>query len=141
MPDEESRRRMPEEYARRLNSGDVEGVLDLFTDDVVFEDPVGRPPLLGKEALRTHLYWAVEARVHEVPGTPVTSMDDRYVVTPVTVRLWAPEEMVFHIVSVVDLDEDGRGRHVRAFWGLTDMTMRPPSPDAPDERVPVERGA
>ena len=26
-----------------MNAGDVDGVLDLFSDDVVFEDPVGTP--------------------------------------------------------------------------------------------------
>ncbi len=133
MPDEETRRRMPQTYSRLLNGGDVEGVVDLFTEDVVFEDPVGRPPLLGREALRNHLFWAVEGRVHEEPGRPVTSMDGRFVVTPATVRLFAPEEMVFHIVAVTELDEEGRGTHVRAFWGLTDMTMKPPTRKAEPE--------
>jgi steroid Delta-isomerase len=125
MPDEATRRQMPQEYARRLNHGDVEGVVELFTEDIIFEDPVGRPPLVGRDALRTHLHWAVEGGVREAPGCPVTSMDDRYVVTPATVTLYAPEEMVFRMVAVTELDEDGRGQHVWAFWGLTDMTMKP----------------
>lgn len=139
MPDEASRRQMPHEYSRLLNGGDVEGVVNLFVEDVIFEDPVGRPPLLGHEALRNHLFWAVEGRVYEEPGRPVTSMDGRFVVTPALVRLYAPEEMVFRIVAVTELDENGRGTHVRAFWGLTDMTMKPAPKDT--EAVPAARSA
>jgi steroid delta-isomerase len=128
MPDEDTRRAMPREYSQRLNSGDVDGVVDLFTEDVIFEDPVGRPPLVGREALRTHLHWAVQGQCREEPGRPVTSMDERFVVTPATVTLYAPEEMIFHMVAVTELDEEGRGTHVRAFWGLTDMSMKPPPP-------------
>jgi steroid delta-isomerase len=124
---------MPQTYSRLLNEGDVEGVLDLFTDDIVFEDPVGRTPLHGKDGLREHLFWAVEAKVHELPGRPVTSMDGRFVVTPAEVRLYAPEEMYFRIIAVTELDEDGLGTHVRAFWGLTDMTMKPRARDARPE--------
>ncbi|WP_067467664.1 nuclear transport factor 2 family protein [Actinomadura macra] len=126
MPDEAARKRMPVEYARRLNEGDVDGVLDLFTDDVVFEDPVGQPPLVGREALRRHIELAVSARVYETPARPVTSMDDRFVVTQTTVELQAPTPMTFNIIGVVEVDEDGRGRHVRAFWGMTDMAIGVP---------------
>lgn len=124
MPDEAARRKMPYEYARLLNSGDVEGVVGLFTEDVVFEDPVGRPPLLGREALRTHLTWAVEGKVHEVPARCVTSMDERYVVTHVTVTINVPEETFFRIMAIVEVNEEGLGTHVQAFWGLTDMTAK-----------------
>lgn len=121
MPSEAVRKKMAVEYAQRLNDGDVEGALALFADDIVFEDPVGRPPLVGKEALRRHFELAVQCGVEEIPGPPVTSMDDRYVVTPTKVIMHAPTTMSFTIVGIVEVDEDGLGRHVRAFWGMTDM--------------------
>jgi steroid delta-isomerase len=123
MPDEATRKAMALEYARRLNNGDVDGVLELFGDDIVFEDPVGRPALVGKDALRRHLELAVQCRVHETPGSPLTSMDDRYVVTPTKVTVFAPNKMTFNIVGIVEVGEDGLGHHVQAFWGVTDMTM------------------
>lgn len=123
MPDEASRKRMALEYARRINAGDIDGVLDLFADDVVFEDPVGRPPMMGKDDLRRHLELAVECGTHETPGPPVTSMDDRFVVTPTTVTVRRPRPMTFSIVGIVELGEDGLGHRVRAFWGVTDVTM------------------
>ncbi|MFG2007401.1 nuclear transport factor 2 family protein [Spirillospora sp. NPDC048911] len=123
MPDEAFRKAMVAEYARLLNEGDVEGALDLFTDDVVFEDPVGREPTVGKEALRRHLVLSVENHVHETPGEPVTSMCDRFVVTHSRVVLRTPAVMSFHIIGIVEFNDEGLGHHVRAFWGMTDMTV------------------
>lgn len=130
MLDEAICRQMPPNYSRLLNEGDVEGVVNLFTEDIVFEDPVGRTTLHGREALRNHLQWAVKAKVYEEPGRPVTSIDNRFVVTPATVKLYAPDEMLFRIIAITELDENGVGTHVRAFWGLTDMSMNPSARDA-----------
>jgi steroid delta-isomerase len=123
MPDEAYRKTMALEYARRLNAGDVESVLDLFTDDVVFEDPVGQPPVVGRDGLRAHLRLAVGAQVHETPGEPVTSMCDRFVVTPTTVVVRNPTVMTFNIIGVVEVNEEGLGTRVWAYWGMTDMTV------------------
>jgi steroid delta-isomerase len=130
VPDEAFRKAMVQEYARRLNEGDVEGALDLFTDDVVFEDPVGRPPTVGREALRRHLVLSVENHVQETPGESVTSMCGRFVVTPARVVLRTPAVMSLHIIGIVEFNDEGLGCHVRAFWGMTDMTVgkaRPPA--------------
>ncbi|MET9258343.1 nuclear transport factor 2 family protein [Streptomyces sp. NPDC048182] len=129
MPDEAARKKMATDYAQRINAGDIEGVLDLFADDIVFEDPVGRPPMVGKDDLRRHLELAVSCGTHEVPGPPMTSMDDRFVVTPTTVTVRRPRPMTFRIVGIVELDERGLGRRVQAYWGVTDVTMdEPPAP-------------
>ncbi|WP_116210207.1 nuclear transport factor 2 family protein [Streptomyces olivoreticuli] len=126
MPDEAARKKMALDYAQRINAGDIEGVLDLFADDIVFEDPVGRPPMVGKDDLRRHLELAVSCGTYEVPDPPMTSMDDRFVVTPTTVTVQRPRPMTFRIVGIVELDENGLGRRVQAFWGVTDVTMDEP---------------
>ncbi len=123
MLDETFRKATSVQYAQRLNEGDVEGVLALFTDDVIFEDPVGRPPTVGKDALRRHLIMAVEHQVYETPEVSVTSMCDRFVVTSSKVVLHTPMVMRLHIIGIVEFNEEGLGIRVRAFWGLTDMTV------------------
>lgn len=123
MPDEAARKAMALEYVGRINSGDVDGVLALFGDDIVFEDPVGKPPIVGKDAVRKHIEFAVKCRVREIPGTPVTSMDGRYVVTPTKVTVFAPIKINFNIIGVLEVGEDGLGHRLRAFWGETDMTI------------------
>jgi steroid delta-isomerase len=123
MPDEAARKQMVVDYAERINAGDIEGVLALFTDDIVFADPVGRPPMVGKDDLRRHLELAVACGTHEVPGRPVTSMDDRFVVAPSTITVRRPRPMTFRVIGVVEVDENGLGLRVDAFWGVTDVTM------------------
>ncbi|MEU5274456.1 nuclear transport factor 2 family protein [Streptomyces hygroscopicus] len=123
MADEATLKRMALEYARRMNAGDVEAVLELFSDDIVFEDPVGAPPLIGKDALREHIAWSIACQVHETPGRPVTSMDGRRVVVPTTVTVYAPAKLTFSIIGVIELGDDGLVHHAQAFWGITDTTV------------------
>lgn len=127
MPDEAARKHMALDYARKFNSHDVDGVLDLFADDIIFEDPVGRPPVIGKDGLRLHLQLAILHGAHEVPGRPVTSMCGRFVVTPTVVTVAKPRPMTFNIVGIVELREDGLGHRVQAFWGVSDVTMDAPA--------------
>lgn len=123
MTDEATRKRIVLEYCRRMNAGDVEAVLELFADDIVFEDPVGGPPIVGMAALRRHITWSIGFKVHETPGRPVASMDDRTVVMPVTVTVRVPSLLSFNIVGVIQIGEDGLVHRVQAFWGLTDTTV------------------
>ncbi|WP_413104731.1 nuclear transport factor 2 family protein [Streptomyces sp. Inha503] len=123
MADEATLKRMALEYARRMNEGDVEAVLELFSDDIVFEDPVGAPPLIGKDALREHIAWSIECQVHETPGRPVTSMDGRRVAVPTTVTVYAPTKLTFSIIGVIELGDDGLVHHAQAFWGITDTKV------------------
>jgi steroid delta-isomerase len=116
--DEATRKKKTLEYARLMNAGDVEGILDMFSDDVVFEDPVGAVPIRGKDRLREHIAWSITCNAHETPGRAVTSMDGRWVVVPTTVEVRIPTKITFDIVSVVEIGDDGLTRHVRAFWGL-----------------------
>ena len=120
MPDEATRKNLALEYARRMNAGDVDGVLGLFSDDVVFEDPVGTPPIVGKEDLRRRIAWSMKCNVHEIPERAVTSMDERWVVVPSTVSVYIPDKLTFHIIGVMEVGEDGLAHHVQAFWGVTD---------------------
>ncbi|MEO5876947.1 MAG: nuclear transport factor 2 family protein [Streptosporangiaceae bacterium] len=120
MPDEATLKGMALEYARRMNDGDVDRVLELFADDIVFEDPVGTPPIIGKEDLRRRIAWSMECNVHEVPGRPATSIDGRWVVVPSTVTVYLPTKLTFHIIGVMEVGDDGLTRHVQAYWGMTD---------------------
>jgi steroid Delta-isomerase len=128
MLDDAAKKEKTLEYARLMNAGDVEGVLALFADDVVFEDPVGAPPIRGKEALRRHIAWSVACNTHEMPGVPVTSMDGRWVAAPTTVEVFIPEKITFDIIGLVEVGDDDQTRHVRTFWGVSNAKVG----DGPD---------
>ncbi|HZN19892.1 MAG TPA: nuclear transport factor 2 family protein [Micromonosporaceae bacterium] len=143
MVDEGTRLQLALEYCRRMNAGDVEGVLRLFADGVRYEDPVGSPPVLGREALRSHLAAVIAARVHEVPGTPVAAQDGQHVVVPVTATLDylplgpalaaagmfpppadpATARLRFRLVSLIRVGPDQLMDNVQVFWGRTDVTV------------------
>lgn len=125
--DDAVRKNAPLEYARRINEGDLDGVMELFTDDIVFEDPVGSPPVRGKAAIRQNIAWAIECKVHEVPGRPVLALDGRTVVAPSIVTTSYPSNMRYEVIGVSEVDGDGLTRSLKAYWGITDVSL----PDAP----------
>ncbi|KAK1178081.1 nuclear transport factor 2 family protein [Streptomyces sp. NBS 14/10] len=122
-PRELDLRRLPEKYLGRLLKGDIEGTVAMFTEDIVFEDPVGGMKLHGKDALRKHVFRGSENKVHEVLGRPVSSMDGRFVVIRGDARVFVPAEMRMRMITICEVNEDGLGAHIRGFWGLTDLTM------------------
>lgn len=134
VPDELTRKRILLEYHSRMNAGDVDAVLSLFADDIVFEDPVGIAPIVGRQAVRRHIAWSIGLQAWERPGTPVATMDDRRVAAPVTVTVRLPAPLTFRIVGVIEIGEDQLIHKAQAFWGVTDTTVgeRPASLSAAD---------
>lgn len=51
-PTEEHIGSVMQQYVDSITEGDLEAILDLFSDDAVVEDPVGSEPKRGKDALR-----------------------------------------------------------------------------------------
>jgi steroid Delta-isomerase len=141
--DEVTRKALALEYCNRMNAGDVDGVLELFADDIRFEDPVGSPPVVGRHALRAHVAATIAAKVHEVPGTPVAAQDGQHVAIPVTATLdYLPLGQVLahagiiapptnpetarlrlRLLSVIKVGPDRLLRDVRVFWGRTDVSV------------------
>lgn len=125
--DESDRKALALEYCRRMNAGDLEGVLALFAPDVVFEDPVGSGAQHGREALRAHIARAIgEDRVQERPGTPVAAHDAETVVLPAVIELRPrsyPRPVEISIVGIVRVGADGLVHDFRALWGDTDVRV------------------
>lgn len=72
------------EHCRRVNDGDLAGLLALYAPTVVFEDPVGSGVRTGLAALRAHAGQAIGAGVRELPGTPVGAVGGRHAAVPIT---------------------------------------------------------
>jgi steroid Delta-isomerase len=128
MPDETARKGLALEYCRRINAGDVAGVVDLFAEDAVLEDPVGSAPVTGRAAIRPRFVQAVAGRVHEVPGRPVASHDGRHVMLPARVSVGGPglpagKRVESTVMGLLDVDDDGLIRSLRVFWGKSDVSV------------------
>lgn len=125
MVDDAAAKALALRYCDLMNSGDLDGVLELFAADVVFTDPLGTPPLLGRRALRDHLGKAIAARIEEVPGTPTGSLRGGLVALPVTGALDAPGggRLRFSLISLIEVNDAGLIAEVRIIAGRTDYTL------------------
>jgi steroid delta-isomerase len=134
MTDEAIRKHVALEYSRRMNAGNVDAVMELFGDDIVFEDPVGVAPVIGLEAVRRHISWSIALQVQEFPGDPVAAMDGRHVAVPLRVTVRSPGPLTFRIIGVIEVGEDELIHKAQAFWGLTDTSVGevPRQPGAAD---------
>ncbi|GAB2586906.1 hypothetical protein GCM10027168_19700 [Streptomyces capparidis] len=141
MPDEATRKALVLAHCERINAGDVEGLLRLYTPAVRFEDPVGTGTRIGHGALRSHVAGAVAAGVYDAAGEPVAAPDGRHAAVPVTstmnflpngplmVRhgiLQAPPDpatarMEFSCVLVVQVNDDSLIEDMRVYWGGSDV--------------------
>jgi steroid Delta-isomerase len=140
---ERSRKQLAFEHCRLMNAGDVDGLLGLYADEVVFEDPVGGDRQRGRDALRTHFTQAVAAHIHEAPGEPVAGQDDVHVLIPVTAimdylpkgpdfvqRGWlnAPNDatgkrLKRDYMLMLRTGDDGRIEELKVFWGRSDLEV------------------
>jgi steroid delta-isomerase len=127
----------------RVNAGDIDGLLALYSPDVCFEDPVGAGAKRGHEALRAHAAGAVTSNAVEVAGRAVAAQDGRHAAVPVTATmdylplgpvltrhgvLPAPADptrrrMRFHFLMVIRAGDDGLIEDMRAYWGASDVAL------------------
>jgi steroid delta-isomerase len=140
---EHRRKQLALEHCRRLNAGDLDGVIDLYADEVTFEDPVGYERRSGREALREHFARAIAGRIRETAGEPVVGQDGSHVVLPVTAVMdYLPYGPVFADRGWLAAPEDaenkrlrrgsmqlfritmaGRISELRAYWGRSDLEV------------------
>jgi steroid delta-isomerase len=82
--DEEHRKELARAHCLRINEGDVDGLLKLYSPRIRFEDPVGSWIRTGLEALRAHATMAVGSHVQETAGITVAAQDGRHAAVTVS---------------------------------------------------------
>ncbi|MBL1102601.1 nuclear transport factor 2 family protein [Streptomyces coffeae] len=141
MIDERSRKKLILEHSRRMNAADVDGLLELYADEVCFEDPVGSDRRSGRDALRAHFEELVAAEIEEVPGQPVAGQDGVHVLVPVTATMnylplgpvfagrgWLTEpaspenkRITWDYVVMMRAGAGGLIQELQMFWGRSDI--------------------
>ena len=110
-------RRAIEEHAARWNARDRERWLELFADDIVFEDPVGKAPKPGRQAAEGS--WDnsfTEGRVWTLHPQRIVTGGDEAVVLMRNQGVVHGEEAVVDSIEVWKVDGDGHVASVRAFF-------------------------
>ncbi|GAA1151864.1 nuclear transport factor 2 family protein [Streptomyces javensis] len=141
MIDERSRKKLILEHSRRMNAADIGGLLELYADEVTFEDPVGSGRRAGRDALRAHFEELAAAGITEIPGEPVAGQDGVHVLVPVTATMdylpkgpgfaergWltapdAPENsrITWDYVLMMRAGAGGLIQEMQMFWGRSDI--------------------
>lgn len=117
-----------EQHAQRWNARDRTSWLELFADDVVFEDPVGKAPKHGRAAaegswdnsFREGRAWTLHPQ-RIIPGGPLEAV--------VSMRNEGDVHGTSAVVEGIEVwkvDDAGRVVHVRAFFDQpTDVELDP----------------
>jgi len=143
--DEKTRKSLALEHCRRVNDGDLDGLLELYEENVRFEDPVGSGWQAGHAAFRAHAGAAISSGVFEEAAEPVGSQDGRHASVQVTATMrYLPNgpqlarygvvdppadpesaRMQVRYVMVIAVAESGLIEEMRAFWGRSDICVLP----------------
>jgi steroid Delta-isomerase len=127
MLDEIERKEIIQEYYKRLNAGDADGVVDMFAEDGTVEDPVGYEPRGGRRALHDYYRFNVaECKIQVAVEKIVAAQDGRHVAVAVTadsVNYMDPEKSTTKINAVLtfQINDAGLIEEMRSFWSFKDF--------------------
>ena len=112
-------------YVDALNAGDLEGIVALYAADATVEDPVGSPPHVGIEAVRTFYARSTALPLKVQLQGPVRAVANEAVFA-FTVQVNTPQAAM--TISPIDhfrFNEAGQITSMRAFFGQANMATLP----------------
>lgn len=113
-------------YVERVDANDIDGILALYAEDAVVEDPVGTAPLVGIEAIaRFYRDGLGRANARATLTGPVRVAGNGCAAMPFRVDLdWGGQPCSIHVIDVMQFDADGRIRSMKAYWDEDNMERR-----------------
>ena len=126
MADANHIRQVYERYPEMVTKGDVEGIVELYSDDATIEDPIGSELHRGRDAIRA--FYKAAAGTITMKCTGPVRVAGNEAATPLVVLI-GPEgqQQALDIISVMVFDEKGKITSMRAFWSMD--AMRPATPE------------
>ncbi|MBF6451124.1 nuclear transport factor 2 family protein [Nocardia elegans] len=109
-----------ERYVATVGSGTSAQIAALFSEHATLEDPVGSPPLVGREAIEK-FYGAMDSVQTSTELHTVRVAGDSAAFAFRVVKKTADRVVVFEPIDVMTLDADARITSMRAFWSAGDV--------------------
>jgi len=120
---EEHIRNVMQQYVDAITEGDVEGILNLFAEDAVVEDPIGSPPKVGKAALREFYEMTVESvETMILEGNP-RARDNWGACAMLAYPAGMDGKMEVETLDVMEFNDEGEVVAMTAYFGDGNLVM------------------
>lgn len=117
---------MVQRYFTRYNAGDLNGVLSLFADEAILEDPVGSVPVQGLASIRAFYQEFLKSKAYLRLAGPVRTTGSAIAFSFSALIGKGKDAMIASVVETWLLDDQGRIKEMRAFFDQGDMRPVPP---------------
>ncbi len=126
MADANHIRQIYDRYPEMVTKGDVEGIVELYSEDATIEDPIGSELHRGRDAIRA--FYKAAAGTVTMKCTGPVRVAGNEAATPLRVLI-GPEgqQQALDIISAMVFDEKGKITSMRAFWSMD--ALRPATPE------------
>jgi steroid Delta-isomerase len=122
MASAEEKKNAVERYIALVSAGDVDGIVSLYAEDAMLEDPVGSSAIQGHDAIRAFYARATKMGIRLEPTGPVR-LAGREAAFPFRVTTVGGPKMTIDVIDVFRFDDAGKIAEMRAYWGRENMTM------------------
>ncbi|MDI3358382.1 nuclear transport factor 2 family protein [Pseudomonas sp. UYIF39] len=113
-------------YVELVDAGDIDGIVALYSEDAVVEDPVGQLPLQGIVDIgRFYREGLGASKVAATLTGPVRATLNGCGAMPFRVDMeWAGQPCSLHVIDVMEFDADGKIRSMKAYWSEVNLTAQ-----------------
>ena len=123
MPTQAEMKAAVQAYVDRFNAKDADGIMDLFADNAVIEDPVGSP-LKSRREFAEFVRQGVEFGASLSLSAPIRGSHGNYAAMVFTVTFTQNgKRITTNSADVMEFDEAGKILSMKGFWGPEDMTV------------------
>ena len=124
MIDESRMKKALQAYIDAFNRSDAEAIADLYAEDATIEDPVGKTPMQGKQAISEFYRRSIKTGAKLSLAAPIRASHGNEAAMAFDVRLNMPQgPAVIRVIDVMAFNSEGKVTSMRAFWGPGDMEM------------------
>lgn len=109
-----------ERYVKLVATGPASDILALYASDAVVEDPIGSDPRRDHEAIG-ELYTALESMQRTTELHTIRVAGNHAAVSFTLTGEVGGHRMILSVIDVMEFDEQGKIKSMRAYWGPDDM--------------------
>jgi steroid delta-isomerase len=123
MPTQMEMKAAVQAYVDRFNAKDADGIMDLFADDAVIEDPVGSP-LKSRSEFAEFVRQGVQFGASLSLSAPIRGSHGNFAAMVFTVTFTQNgKHITTNSADVMEFDDTGKILSMKGFWGPEDVTV------------------